>query len=159
MSVRVVAATIMGIVLTLLLSFVGAGLLEVADGRDMAGAFFDAGPRLIGSTLWATLPVWGVLIFVGNVRNRHRGGSWAFSTNVLTTLAVAALTIVGWFVVALIMGGWALFLVAISLVSCLIFVGAASVSLSLTHLWFFRRPLVPLPPRRFPAPARATEPV
>lgn len=156
MNVRVVAATIMGIVLTLVLSFLGAGVLEFADGRDPAGAFFDAGPRLIASTLWTTIPVWAVLILVGNVRNRHHSGSWAFSTNVVTTLALSALTIVGWFVVALIMGAWALFLVAVSLASCLIFVSAASVSLGLTHLWAFRLPLAP--PRHAPAPVRSTEP-
>jgi hypothetical protein len=141
---RVVGATLITIVLTLLISVIGAGLLEIADGRDFVGAFFDGGPRLLIGTLWVTVPVWGILLLVCNVRNRHRGGSWVLSANVLMTLAISALTIVAWFVVALVMGGWALFLVAISLVSCVIFVSAASVSLSITHLWVFRRPLAPV---------------
>ena len=140
MSGRVIAESAVGILLTVVLSVLGAGLFQLADGEPPQLAFLSSGPRLIASTLWLPLIVWSAFIVAGNARNRHRSGTWAFATNLAISAACAVLTIVGWFAIALLMGGWALFLVAISLISCAIFLTSAVIAMVLTHLMLFRRP-------------------
>jgi hypothetical protein len=143
MTGRAVAETLVGFVLTTLLVLVAAGLLEFSQGADPAEAFLDSGPRLIFGTFAIPGAVWAVLLLIGNIRNRRRASGWAYLTNQLSAVVVAVLGVVGWLVVAMVQGGWALLIVGIVMFVALLFVGASIPALLLTHFAFFRHGAAP----------------
>jgi hypothetical protein len=123
---------------TALLTLLGAGVLQYVDGDDLGSALFASGPRLIWSTLWFVAPVWIALVAAANLRWRRLAAERLFAATVVTALACAGVATLGWFFVALVEGGWALLLVAISLVTASLFALSATVAAALTHLWWFR---------------------
>lgn len=143
---RAAAAGLITIALTAVLTLLGAGTLKLFDGADegVAHAFLDGGPRLLWSTLWVTAPVWAVMVVAVEVAWRRAPRIRVFTAVVIVTVACAGLTTLGWFVVALIEGGWALLLVAISLITASLFAIAATIAAAITHLWRFRAPRAPV---------------
>lgn len=138
MTGRAVAESAVGILLGLLLSLIGLGLIQLSDGTDAATAFLDEAPRLLLGILWPAIIVWVVLVIIGNVRNRRRGSVLRMITNLVSTFVAALLAVIGWFILAAVQGDWAWFVFAIALVAALVFFVATSIGFVLTHLVFFR---------------------
>lgn len=95
MTGRAITETFAVLLLALLLSIVGAVLLELSDGTDVAGAFLDRGPSLVFGVLWPTLILWTALVLIGNIKNLRRGSGTKFLTGVMSKIATCLVTPVG----------------------------------------------------------------
>lgn len=138
MVARVVAETIVGLVLTALLAIVAVGLLDFVSGTDAATSFLELAPSTVFGVLWPALTLWAPLLVVGNIRNRHRASAWKFFTNLTSAVVAGIVNVVVFTVIAFSGGGWALLLVGIVLAAVIGFVVGAAVALALTHFVFFK---------------------
>ncbi|MFC0680733.1 hypothetical protein ACFFGH_23115 [Lysobacter korlensis] len=146
---RILAETVVGILLTLLLTLLVTGALVSIDNPDPAGAFFGEGPALVFGAFWIGLVLWGILVVIGNVLHRNRRPGARVLHNLLAALVAGILTLIVYIVIGATAGGWGLLIVGIVLVPTIAFLVGAAVAIPLTHLVLFR-------PRTTAAPPAAT---
>lgn len=140
MKLRQAMPTVVGVLFTVLLTVLLAGIFAALDGQPPLSAFFDSAPRLVFSTLGLTFVVWAALVAVGAARTARRSARRAYIVTVLVTVGCIVVTLLGWFVVALVAGGWALFLVVVSLLTSLFFLASAAFVFFLVYFVIFPRP-------------------
>jgi hypothetical protein len=140
MTGRAFAETFVAIVLGLLLSVIGAGILQLFNGSGLPTAFLDTGPRLILGALWPALILWSLLLLIGNLRNRARDAGWKVLTNLISTLVVALLASGAWLYISTVPGGFGMLVFGIALVASVVFLIGAAVAILVTHLLIFRTP-------------------
>ncbi|MCW4385321.1 hypothetical protein OH146_05985 [Salinibacterium sp. SYSU T00001] len=137
---RAAAGAVVMIAATLVLATLGAGGLQLLDGGDLTQAFLERGPRLLVSTLWFMVPPWAILVVVVSIRWRRFRGLRMLALQAGVAVGCALLATAAWFVVAMVEGGWALLLVAISIVTSGIFAISAILAATLVQFWLFRSP-------------------
>ena len=140
MTGRAFAETFVAIVLGLLLSVIGAGILQLIGGADARTAFLDTGPRLIFGALWPALILWSLLLLIGNLRNRARNAGWKMMTNLISTVAVALLATGAWLYISSVSTGFGMLLLGIAVSASVTFLIGAALAILATHLLIFRRP-------------------
>ena len=146
---RIVAETVVGIVLTLLLALVVTGLLVSIDNADPATAFFREGPALLFGAFWVAIALWVILVIIGNVIHRNRPPRARVLHNLLAALAAAVLNVIVLTIIGATAGGFAMLLAGIAIVAAIAFLVGAAIAIPLTHLVLFR-------PRTRAVPAAAS---
>jgi hypothetical protein len=135
---RIVAETVVGILLTLLFTLLVAGLLVAIDSADPAAAFFREGPALVFGAFWIALLIWGLLVILGNVVHRNRRPGARVLHNVLAALLGALVNLIAFAVIGATAGGFGMLLLGIAVIAAVSFLPGAAVGMLLTHLVFFR---------------------
>ena len=135
---RIAAETVVGIVLTLLLALVVAGLLVGIDNADPAGAFFREGPALLLGAFWIAILLWVILVIVGNVVHRNRKPGARVLHNLLSALAASVVNVIVYTVIGATAGGFGMLLVGIAILGAIAFLVGAAIAIPLTHLVLFR---------------------
>ncbi len=135
---RVFLETLVAVALTAVLHWATAGLVGLPDS-DFVTAFLQQAPGFAFGTFWIGYALWVVLLVIGNLWHRRRAPGWRLASNFVSAIVAGVVNTVAFFVIGLVAGGWGLLVAAIAIVSGLIFVAAALVSLLLTHLVFFRK--------------------
>lgn len=139
MPARVPAASFAAIAITVVLLFLGAGLLSL-DGAPSAGAaFFDQGPRAVVSILGIPFLVWAMVLVGTDVLARNTTVIVRLLIAMGVTVVVSIVALVFWVAVAGAAGGFGALLVAIAISYLAMFCVSALISLALTHLLLFRR--------------------
>jgi hypothetical protein len=140
MTGRAIAEAFVAIVLGLVLSVIGAGILQLIGGTDARTAFLDAGPRLILGALWPALILWSLLLLIGNIRNRSRAAGWRVLTDLVSTFVVAVLATGAWLYLSTVSGGLGTLMFGIGLSASAIFFVGATLAVLATHLLVSKRP-------------------
>lgn len=138
MTGRVLAETVVAAGITLVLLFLGSGILALDAGP--VEAFFRSGPANVLGILGVALVLWVLLILAANAVNRRRSSVVKALTNVIITLGVASLSVGFWVAFAAVAGGFAELVVAIALVDAALFAIAALIAIAVTHLAILRTP-------------------
>lgn len=128
------------VVIALVLTVAGATVFELLDGAPFTGALVDGALRLVFGSLWFVLPLWGAALIGASLVWRRCAGARMLILHVVVALACAVLATGVWFAVAVTEGGWALLLVAISVLVSGLLVAATTVSAAMVQLWWFRVP-------------------
>lgn len=136
MTGRAFAESVVGFVLTALLSILGAGLLHLESG--LPGAFLDEGLNFLGLGFPFGAALWLVFLLVGNLVNRRRSSAVKFATNAISLLVAATLNCLVWVVIAAIEGGWMFVFVAFSIGASVVVLVAGVAALAVTHFALFR---------------------
>ncbi|MDF1478422.1 hypothetical protein PYV02_04925 [Leifsonia sp. H3M29-4] len=110
-------------ILTLVLSVLGAGLLQWFFGASPAEALLDQGPRLILTFMDVGVIAWLLLLILGAARGAGLG--FGMLGTVLAALISAALNLVVVVIVALVQGGAGIFAIALGVEAGIIFIVAA----------------------------------
>jgi hypothetical protein len=137
-SMRIVAETVVGILLTLLLTLLVAGIVLSIDNPDPVGAFLTDGPVLVFGLFGVALVLWVISVAIGNALHRNRRPRARVAHNLISALAVALLTVLFYAVIGIPAGGWALLIVGIAMAPALAFLVAAAIAIPVTHLVLFR---------------------
>ncbi|MDQ4137326.1 MAG: hypothetical protein M3116_00565 [Actinomycetota bacterium] len=135
---RIVAETVLGVVLTLLLAVAVAGLLAGLDRPNPAEAFLREGPALLFGAFWIAIVLWVILVGIGNVVHRNRRPRARVLHNLLSALAVSVLNVIVLTVIGATAGGFGMLLVGIAVVAAIAFLVGAAIAVPLTHLVLFR---------------------
>ena len=135
---RIVAETVVGILLTLLVMWLIIGALNSIDSTDPAGAFLSEAPSLMFGAFWIGLGLWAVLVVLGNVLHRNRRPRDRVLHNLLSALGASLVNVIVFLVIGFTAGGWAMLLVAIVIMAALAFLAAAAIAIPLTHLVLLR---------------------
>jgi hypothetical protein len=139
MSGRTLAEPLVSAGITLVLLFLGAGLLALRTAESAADAFLRSGPASILGILGVALLLWLVLLLTAAAVNRNRTAVVRLVTDVVITLLVGAAALGFWAMFAAAVGGFGDLVVGIALVDVALFCVAALVALPVTHLVLFRR--------------------
>ena len=139
MSARVVAETVVVIFLTAALTIGGFALLELGDGASAGEAFLTVGPQTALGFAGVGFGVWMLAILVGNVLARHRSSRLRFLISILAGIGGAIVNLVGWGIVAITGGGWAMLTVAFGLTGSVILVIAVVLASLLTSFVIVKR--------------------
>jgi fatty-acid desaturase len=134
---RIVAETVVGILLTFVLMWLIIGGLNSIDSRDPAAEFLSAPSAMFGG-FWIALALWVILVILGNVIHRNRSPRARVLHNLLSALGASLINVVVFVVIGFAAGGWAMLLVAIVLTLAIAFLVAAAIAIPVTHLLFFR---------------------
>ncbi|HEY8589287.1 MAG TPA: hypothetical protein VIL55_07035 [Naasia sp.] len=140
MTGRVLAETAVAAGITLVLLFLGSGLLALENAPSAGDAFFRSGPANVLGILGVALVVWVLLILAANAVNRRRSSVVKALTNVVVTVAVAGLSLGFWAAFAAVAGGFADLVVTIALVDAALFAITALIAIAVTHLALLRTP-------------------
>jgi len=136
---RVLAGTLTTIGITIVLLFLGSGLLSLDSAESPAAAFFDQGPRALVGVVGIPFLIWVAVLVAVDHLTRNLPVAVRLLIGVGVTVVVALIAVVFWAVVAGTAGGFAALLVAIALIYIGLFCVAATVALLLSHLVLFRR--------------------
>jgi hypothetical protein len=140
MSGRTLAEPLAAAGITLVLLFLGAGLLALRTANSAADAFLRSGPASVLGILGVPLLLWLVLLLVAAAINRARTPVVRLVTDAILTLLVGGAALAFWAVFAAAIGGFGDLVVGIAIVDVALFCVAALVALLVTHLVLFRRP-------------------
>lgn len=144
MAARVVAESLVALILTVILTIAVVGTLDFLSGSDVVTSFVEQAPSTVFPVLWPALGLWAVLVIIGNSRNSRRASAWKFLTNLISALAAGVVNVLIFTVLAFSGGGgWALLLVGIAIAVVVAFLVAAAIALALTHFVFFRHGIAP----------------
>ena len=135
---RIVAETVVVVVLTLLLALIVAGSLVSIDSVDPVAAFLEEGPALLFGSFWIAIVLWIVLAAVGNVVHRRRAPRVRVVHNLVSALAASVVNLIVFTVIGVTAGGFGMLLVAIAIIAAIAFVVGAAIAVPLTHLVLFR---------------------
>jgi hypothetical protein len=135
---RMLAETVVGILLTLVLMWLIIGGLNSIDSPDLAGAFLADAPSLMFGAFWIALGLWVILVVIGNGIHRNRPPRARVLHNLLSALGASLANVLVFVVIGITAGGWAMLLVAIVLMAAVAFLVAAGIAIPLTHLVLFR---------------------
>ena len=135
---RIVAETVVGIVLTLVIALIVCGLLVGIDSADPVGAFFREGPALLFGALWIAIVLWVILVVVGNVVHRNKPPRVRVLHNLVSAAAASGVNVIVYAVIGAMAGGFGMLLVGIVILGALAFLVGAAVAIPLTHLVLFR---------------------
>ncbi len=135
---RVLAATLTTIAITVVLLFVGAGLLSLDSAESPAAAFFDQGPRALVGVVGIPFLVWVAALVATDHLTRRLALAPRLLIGIGVTVVIALIAVVFWALVAGAAGGFAALLVAIALIYIALFTVAAIVALLVSHLVLFR---------------------
>jgi hypothetical protein len=135
---RILAETVVGIVLSLLLALVVAGVLVGIDNADPAGAFLSEGPRLLFGAFWIAIALWVILVGIGNVVHRNRPPRARVLHNLASALAASGVNVIVYTVIGATAGGFGRLLVGIAIAGAIAFLVGAGIAIPLTHLVLFR---------------------
>ncbi|BDZ45065.1 hypothetical protein [Naasia aerilata] len=139
MSGRTLAEPLAAAGITLVLLFLGAGLLALGTAESALDAFFRSGPASVVGILGVAVLLWIVLLLVAAAVNRSRSPVVRLVTDTLLTLLVGGAALAFWAAFAAAVGGFGDLVVGIAVVDVALFCGAALIALVLTHLVLFRR--------------------
>lgn len=136
MILRALLETAVAVVLTAVFAVLLYGLIDFQG--DWQAAFLDEAPRAIASGFLAGGIIWILALIIGNLAGRRRSSWVRFVTNIISLLVAAIVNLVIWAVLGFTMGGWAVLLVAIAVVTGLVVLGAGLLALVVTHFVLFR---------------------
>jgi hypothetical protein len=145
---RIVAETVVGVLLTLLITLLVTGALLSIDNPDPAGAFLSDAPQLVFGVFWIGIVLWVISVIVGNVVHRDRRPRARVTHNLVSAFVAAVLTLAVYVAIGITAGGWGLLIVGIAMVPALAFLVGAAIAIPVTHLVLLRP--------RTPAAAPAT---
>jgi hypothetical protein len=144
MTRRALHETLVALALTVVLLFLGAGLLSLGS-VPASDAFLRQGPAGLVAILTVPVLLWALLVAAATVLARRRSPVFKFTVNALQSVVVAAFTAAFWTALALAQGGFASLLIGVAVSHSLLFAVAALLSLAVSHLLVFRSAPSPLP--------------
>jgi len=117
---RVAVRVVLTLVVTIVLAWIGLGIMSLVTGNDVVEAFTDNAPRSLFGMTGIALALWTVLLIIGAIAHRNRRVGWRIGTH-LVSLAVAIIVNLAAFAVlaftALDGGGWGFLILALAAVS------------------------------------------
>lgn len=137
MTRRALGETLVAFGVTVVLLFLGAGLLSLGS-VPAPDAFLRQGPAGIAAILAVPVVLWALLVAAATVLARRRGPVFKLTVNGLVTVVVAAFTAAFWAALAVAQGGFATLLIGVAVSHSLLFAIAALLALAVTHLLVFR---------------------
>jgi hypothetical protein len=132
-------------VIALVLLFVLAGTVRLADGAALSTAFLDDGPRLIAGTLALALPLWAILLVIGALLTRRGSRRRKLGIHFASIGIAGVLNIVFFAVIGAASGGWGFLILAVAIGGTLLFLISAAIALLVTYFAILRRTRHPLP--------------
>lgn len=136
MTLRAFLETVVALVLTAAFAILAYGLIDFAG--DWQRVFLDEAPRAIFTGFGVGGILWAIALLIGNLVHRKRASWVKFVTNTISLLVAAIVNLIAWVAFGFSMGGWAVFLVAISLLASGFVFVAGVLALVVTHFVAFR---------------------